>query len=1146
MIRSILIVLLFGSALVQGQTSDPLIYTVGKVFSDGPAHHAFVLWQPGDPAVTFGKEFAIYRKDGDVDSANPYARLGRTSLQSGPAVIHALLKLGGRFDHNAAMVADRINTLYADSISQPGTQPAPPAEPGLDEARKLAHLLGIAATEPKILQRLFFLGRAHPGVYLALGHGFAIKTDAASVQTYEVREVNAAGTDVRVIGRVTLDAANPTTLTRPSRPYEVFYTPNAPQHEAASARDHLVTRQRWGIPNDLRRLLPHTFGFNLYRVREDVAIGQGWHNPGTFPDTGRLENLVASSAGAPDPAAKRINMLPLLASALMTEAQAANLAADSETFFAHDDNDPPENPFVDGQTFYYFVAARDIAGHPGPVSQGTRIVICDRLPPPVPIISGVRNIFRTSVADLANQQGAQHFRLRIRQNPEAPVADAAANYRIYRWPDHTAHLRSANPNMNLVATLSHMPGQTHLDWDDSGAGAPTLTPGDNAQAGRTWWYTVRAEDGSACTIKNLSGHSPPVFGVLRDRVGPARPDGHVSRCRFIPEVICEPDPEVVLLAALGLPEDYPGFVARYIRRDSTIYGFDMEFVDTNLNPGEVLFKSSRFFTVPNVKDVAIPISPATLDGRVIRTRARSKTGLVGPWVDCRFEPRTVDQGAVLVFPIELKGREVCLPVLDLPPGDTPLPHDVLGPGGQIVGPNVTTTLPADTAEYRIYRRVGDAGAFELLERGSGNDLPNPLPGNIMFDDPAPPTEGGTEACYFVQVFDENGNSGPRVKIGCVTIQSGDLAVPMLAEATYLAQNAGQAQIRLNWFCDPVSAERFEIWCAAATAADPGVTSILIGLKLDTLPGALVNDDGALSFCGYQTKTIASGKIGSGAEFSTVLNVPSAQHLTFVVRAVGQGSYQNPPVDDDARPTGPFSNAIVANWAAPPAPNQPVIPWPALGLPGVADVELDVLKYQQGEGPFYAMPLPDGDSHASAILMGTYNSIEGGTFFNGGRDPLSIFFSFRKQNIHPVPADQLEPVLPFVVYRHQVPSEVYPAAVPNLVQVSPLLDRIGYKESGNGFRILRDPFFRFIPFNAISVGSPYYLPVGGTFSRNLQNAVIANPNQHANVPYLKDYDTMVCWVDPMPVARGASYQYLIVHFTPRGEIDRVIPTNVVKH
>ncbi len=40
--------------------------------------------------------------------------------------------------------------------------------------------------------------------------------------------------------------------------------------------------------------------------------------------------------------------------------------------------------------------------------------------------------------------------------------------------------------------------------------------------------------------------------------------------------------------------------------------------------------------------------------------------------------------------------------------------------------------------------------------------------------------------------------------------------------------------------------------------------------------------------------------------------------------------------------------------------------------------------------------------------------------------------------------------------------------------------------------------------------------------------------------------MIQWRDTLPAIEGASYQYLIVHFDTLGEIDCVIPTNIVNH
>ena len=66
---------------------------------------------------------------------------------------------------------------------------------------------------------------------------------------------------------------------------------------------------------------------------------------------------------------------------------------DRDTIFTHDDNAPPEDPFESGEDFYYYVSARDIAGHPGPVAGGTYVIYCDRIPPPVPTIESIENVF---------------------------------------------------------------------------------------------------------------------------------------------------------------------------------------------------------------------------------------------------------------------------------------------------------------------------------------------------------------------------------------------------------------------------------------------------------------------------------------------------------------------------------------------------------------------------------------------------------------------------------------------------------------------------------------------------------------------------------------------------------------------------------
>jgi len=1133
----------WSSAGLQAQSTDPLVYTVGNLYpADGGQKIAYLLWQPGDVATTFGKRFAIYQKAGDATSGASYKLLGITQIQTSPAAVHALLKLGNRFDFNASQVSPRINVLYAEAMNENGSEAdVDPHVPGLPEAKKLSYLVNIAAKDKKVLERLFFLGRAHPGVYMALGHGFAIET-ASAIYTYEVRLVDALGNDLRVIGRVTLDPSKPTTLLPPSRPYPVPHQAKIKQQEVASPMDNLVTRLRWGMSPEHRRQFPNAFGYNVYRVKESVALHNGWQT--TPPSASVIEDLVQTSRGNANPDAARVNTLPVMVSKIMTDAEAADLVADSETFFIHDDKDPPANPFHNGDTYYYFVAARDIAGHPGMLSPGKRIVMCDRIPPVAPVISSITNVYKTaSLGDLNNQQGVQHLRLKIRQTPDHPAKNAAARYKIYRWNNPTQHIQDGeDPTTNLVATIDHVPGQTYVEWDDDGPSAPKITPGDSSQFGKTWWYTVRAEDDAACEPKNLSGHSSPAFGVLRDRKGPDRPSGTVGYCRYLPHTVAGKE-YPVRKADLDLPETYAGISVKCTRDLNKISEFYIQILD--LEKGEVLSQSHQFYSLSDIKKVMFPLTPEV--GVRVRVRCRTVAGMMSEWEEATITPYLASDTRIKEIDFTFTAERVCRPVDD--PTRAHYPHEPITPTGEIVGPTLTITIPEGAAEYRILRRVGHDGDFEMLQRGSADDLPNPLPGDITFTDPAPPTQPGVEVCYFVQVFDENGNSGARVKIGCVTIVSPQLPTPMLSGVTYLHEHNGSAQLQLNWFCDPVGVERFEIWAASSSSADPNISSSSIGPKLDDVTGSMVNEDlGDLIFSGYQTKNITSGSIGNGAEFSVVLNVPSSQTLTFTVRAVSKGPFESSDPNIPARSSGPFSNTVTAQWAPPAKEDQGVIPWPALAVPDVGQVGLDVSLYQRGEGPFFATPLPEEESHSSAILMGVFGSVEAGSpeLMTKDSDPLDIFFSFRKQNTSPVPEGQFESVIPFVVYRYQLPSSVYPDAQPNLVQVSPLIDRLAYGYLGGAIKI-KDPFFRLVAFN--SEADPVELlsvPVEGTFHRDGSGFTVDRANKWRSVPYLNGSNSMVWWVDPMPVAKGAKYQYLIVHFTKRGEISRVIPTNQVQH
>jgi hypothetical protein len=128
----------------------------------------------------------------------------------------------------------------------------------------------------------------------------------------------------------------------------------------------------------------------------------------------------------------------------------------------------------------------------------------------------------------------------------------------------------------------------------------------------------------------------------------------------------------------------------------------------------------------------------------------------------------------------------------------------------------------------------------------------------------------------------------------------------------------------------------------------------------------------------------------------------------------------------------------------------------------------------------------------------------------------------------------------------------------------LIDRYGYRNVVDGVAVrteVRDPFLGFQPWerNAIEV------PIKGRFQAD-KEPFRPNPPATDDAPageyvvgiptdvdppvefpqYLIGSMGAVFWKDPMPVAKGAKYRYLIVRFDDRGEIRAVIPTNPVQH
>ncbi len=1145
----------------RAQDEGALTFTVGTTCTDAGKSYAYLLWQPGDMEGALGQHYAIYRKTGDFNSPALFARLGETQVQTSKTTIRSLLRLGAKVDAEAASQYGRIRAVYAAMLSSPEEMNLPEgANEELDAAEKLSFLMRGAANDQVTLERLFLLGRLHPGVMMALGHGFLIEMPGSGLQTFEIRELSGAqGSDVRLTGRVKLDASIPENLPAPGRPIAVPH-PAPETHLVASPKDHLNVRLRWGIDDDLRLALPKTHGFNVYRIDRAIAEGAG------FDVTPPTPTQIASMLGTET--AVKVNGAPAMIQRLLTPLEAGSLV-DPDLFFMHDDGEirtPEETSFQDGDQFYYFVAARDIVGRIGELSLGTLVTICDRLPTRAPEIVAVVNEWPSdaSQAEVADQEGEQFLRIRFKQLENLENDESAGRYAIYRWENHKQYIeQGGNPAINRIGWVEHDPNKSINFFDDNGAGAPTIA----TKANKTVWYTIRAEDTTGCAVKNLSQHSAPKPGVLRDRTAPDDPTGEVIICGYTPICQVSDSTDGVLPTALGLPAEFNGYRIEVERRSRRIVAFELiireEKSDTNL-PGVVVYQATHYFQQGLQKTVDLDIgrrSGFLAEVRVKDSRGRWSGGATQDLFDNEPDGTT---GQMPVQIVKFLGfmREDCGPTTGLP---FPVLHERLDTDLKI---NIITgfiNLPPGTAEWRIYRRVGLDGELELADKKEGDSLP----AIDEWSDPNPPAASGTIVCYYGQVFNAQGTPSELVRFGeCLQIDSDNLATPMQVPAVEKEVLAnGDLVATLKWFCDPVGVERFEILAAAVDTDDPNLGGDSLSPAVDTnLNFDLGGNSADKLFSIYQSPRLAGAFGANGAEFTLDVVVPADQELCFAIRAVGKGSYGN-------RQEGGISNLEGFRWVSPPEVPGPIIPWPARGLPGQLLMQRELANFAQGEGPLYAFELNETFEQAAGILIGlmppstkvSSSQSEGFQQVDLPRDVGidEVLFKVRAQNGSEgvVPPESL---LPFMVYRYQVPSTRYPNARPNLLQVSPLIDRIGKRTINEGasiFSRILDPFLGFQRWEQNAIAVPIkgffdatkepFTPApaddqpapGGSYVVGLPDNVIA---PQVLPPYLTNSEGAIFWKDPMPVGSGARYRYLVVCFDEQGEIRTVIPTNPVQH
>ena len=1039
-----------------------IVYTVGTTVTDSANRNwAFIVWQSTTPGLISGRSFAIYSKPGDASSLAPFVRRSIVALQTDARSIEPLLRRAENIGENSTQLRDDMMQLFANLM---------PTNT-ISRADQLSAVIRGSLVDESHYQNLILLARNHPGVALCIGLSDA-QMIPGGLTTFEIRNFDPGlNQDVAVVGRVTVDAANPTVLPRPGTPVLIPET---------SARGDINLKFRWGSPDNLRRLGLMRFGYNLWRVNKSYAVGQGWHV--TPPSPTDLTNAWAINSNA----VRRVNRLPIVNAKQFTVVDAGIITppGDTNTFFIADDDgrfDPGyvNHGFTNGAQFYYFATARDVLARNGLVSTGLLAMVCDRLPPPVPMHITVANDYSYNTATHTQSQV-----LRVTWNQITNVSAAVTNYWIYRWTSMTQiNAQSYSISNRLLAVVPHLSGKVKNTYLDNGPGAPTTSN----DLGKTFWYTVRAGDSGACG-QNLSANSGPAFGVLRDRVGPAAGSGWGTINCIQPQV-----EYVGTSSRMGGSSTAFEFLVTCSRTNSQIAWaeFYVIWMDTGDNAYQTNLLGRQYFGVGGSL-VSIPWSFSRSGQKSPEVRFYCRAGTYNGKVS-NYKSGGVAQlpAARYVQTVDFFARLAANSVTVGPQGSGDCTtHDPIDPITGLLWPIQITFQPTETSqEWRLYRRV-DTGPLSMICQGN---ITNILDALTCLDDSLPPNSA--TMCYYLQLFDENGNPSALTRLFCVDSGSSqNLPVPLLSPlaASGSTNNPG---MNLVWFCPPFGLDRFEVWIGVdkSSISDPNLSSMLVCTSSAPAELTFTNQgtNYTFQFFPYRTPHLGPSFGNGGAQFQIPAHIVMGWHYAVFVKAVGKDNSVGTP-----------SNIEMFLWNATNAPG-PTVPWPARGLPTTNSTFTSI-------NAFFLSP-----TNASLLFSNADYGV--GVWIGMTNLPISDFTP-RKNEIPYVfdPNEALwrdasgQSLFPVVMYRYQVANANFPTVSGDVIQVSPLMENIAYATNAQGNTIIHDPFIRTTFF-----------------------------------PYGAGHTLLLLWlIDTQPQIAGASYRYVLVRFKTNREIDQVITTTQV--
>jgi len=1172
---------------------NDLVFTVGTTLqAQGGQTWSYVLLGSPQPTLLAGKRFDVYAKAGYPTNAGSYTLRGQVSQQTDLSAITGLLNQSLALGDDLTLLSNVLNVML-QNISGITTQPL---------AQKIATAFQVAASDPGTAQTVLLIERLHPGLTLCAGHAFS---EAISTTTsYELREVNpATGAPGDVVGRVTVIPGSPIVLPPPGAAFQVR-TNDATDHLRIRLRwgtpDELRRLSLLSFGFNVWRIGLADAQAGGYDVNPPTLPAQLLNDPHFT----RVNNNIVtatksfstgSGTGAADDPADNATVF------FVDDNGRSPGTAHFPT------NTPPgylAPPFGDGDQFYYFITARDVLGRDGLVSPPCLAQACRRLPPQAPTGVRVANATimtnqprllvtwqqNTNTADLVNEYWIYRWPnpAMLLTNDSVPlsnrvgVVQQATNADLSSFLDNNPDSPSLPAASNFWYTVRAVSHGTCSDLLSPHSGpawgvvrqraAPDATTGDvmgscgtpvvmfqslnlltNGIDTNNWNYrfTCRRRDPGIAWVQFTLApggdtigpvYFPPNGDTVSADFAVAIPSGPVTNsvtCTVGSYYGLNANPTSVQLSSpLGSTQ----------RQEAVFLAGQL--LETALNPSDPLLLSlngSSLYCLPGLNPTPDPSGTVGMTFNyylgtpmLIQALSNNTWTSLGVYLPDTNGVYWVSYPACLVGPLPpFQGCVVNLPGT----GDCAQHVARASDDGPVAPIRLRFRLTPRTKEYRLYRSV-DGGPLTLVAQGTAPFDPlNSQKQVVRTDDAMPPS--AARLCYFVQVLDENGNGSPMSFLGCKEVKPAKLPTPVLAEPQ-AAGDTNAPQVALNWFCSTSGVYRFQVKIERADQPGSGLASGLSSSKLRLMTSynvharyagltprtrfrtaSLVSLSSLVHFDEAQLTPPLGASFGPGPQFTLTANlVPNVPYNLSVAAMDAQGN------------VGDSSQVWKFTWVPPVQVES--VPWPARPMPPVKGFYEDLPPLLGGGARFTGIPASLIYSNFTGFLdarypvgiqIGTFSRLSGYNYqitYNNGNTNLASYTILGPQvppdpnslvltAISADPARNGQPLLPIVVYRQQVANTNFPHVTGNLVQCSPLLERIPYHldlHLGNASYITIE--------DRLIAAAEYFDPSG-------QNEI------PISVLYLRDQQ---------PVIHGATYQYYVVRFTDKREIDEVIPTNPV--